>query len=164
MIKELLINKKSSIIDSWVKSIVETYPLEASKFLRLQKNRFANPIGYAISDSAEKIFDEIVNDNNIDKIISSLNDLIRIRAVQDFSPSKAAGFIFPLKKFVRDEIGQEITSGNNLKEFMDLESRIDSVALTAFDLYMEAREKVFQIRVNELKSKLMYDGKTNMME
>ncbi|MEJ2506824.1 MAG: hypothetical protein P8Y81_11250 [Ignavibacteriaceae bacterium] len=39
-----------------------------------------------------------------------------------------------------------------MAEFSKLESTIDRIALIAFDLYMEAKEKVFKIRVNEIKA------------
>ncbi len=157
MIKEMLINKKSSIVGNWIQHIVDTYPPETSKFLISQKNRFSNPVGYSISSSAENIVDEIVHENDIVKIKLSLIDLMKIRAVQDFSPSQAAGFIFSLKKAIRKELAGEIKDENSIMELLDIESRVDDAALIAFDLYTEAREKVFQIRVNELKAKITYD-------
>ena len=35
---------------------------------------------------------------------------------------------------------------------MKFESRIDKLAFLAFDIYMKCREKVYEIRVNEIKS------------
>ncbi|MGB8319602.1 MAG: RsbRD N-terminal domain-containing protein, partial [Ignavibacteriaceae bacterium] len=93
MLKDLLVSRKSAIVNSWIQLIVETYPSKTSGFLKSQKDRFSNPVGYAISNGAEKIFEEIVNQNDIEKVKSSLTDLIKIRAVQNFSPSEATGFI-----------------------------------------------------------------------
>ena len=153
MIKELLANKRSSILNKWVQSIIDSYPPETSKFLRSQKDRFSNPVGFAISNTAENIFDEIINDNSdLEKIKLSLGDIIKIRAVQNFSPSSAVGFIFSLKKVVRDELEAGLSEKKNIDELLNLESVIDRVALIAFDLYMEAKEKVFKIRVNEIKA------------
>jgi len=156
MIKELLIRNKISIVDKWIQFIIETYPLATSNFLKSQKDQFSNPVGHIISDSAGKIFTEIVNGRNIDKIKLLLKDIIKIRAVQDFLPSDAVGFIFSLKKVIRDEIEQEIKEEKNLNELVIIESFIDKIALVAFNLYMDAREKVFQIRVNEIKLKLPF--------
>ena len=153
MIRESLINERSSILNNWIQSIVDSYPLETSKFLRSQKDRFSNPVGFAISNTAENIFDEIIkNDTDFEKIKLLLGDIIKIRAVQNFSPSSAVGFIFSLKKVVRDELEAELSEKKNIDEFSNLELAIDRVALIAFDLYMEAREKVFKIRVNEIKA------------
>ena len=81
-----------------------------------------------------------------------MNDIIKIRAIQNFSPSSAIGFVFSLKKVIRDELGAELLEKKNVAEFSKLESTIDRIALIAFDLYMEAKEKVFKIRVNEIKA------------
>ena len=157
MLKDFLISKKSSIIDSWIQLIIETYPSKTSNFLKSQKDRFSNPVGYTISNSAEKIFEEIVNSRNIEKIKAVLNDIIKIRAVQDFSPSEAVGFIFSLKKVVRKELGQEVIQGNILTELFEIESYIDDLALIAFNLFSDAREKIFNIRLSEIKSQLAYN-------
>ncbi len=157
MFKDLLVNKKSSIVDSWIKLIVETYPLRTSNFLKAQKDRFSNPVGYTIADSAEKIFEEIINGRDTERIKTFINDIIKIRAVQDFSPSQATGFIFSLKKIIRNELEQEFIERKFLTDIIDIESYIDNVALIAFDLYMDAREKTFKIRLSEIKSQLAYN-------
>ncbi len=153
MIRELIKNKKSVIIDNWIRSIYETYPLETSNFLRDQKNRFSNPVGHAIADSAEKIMNVLIEGFDLQKIKILLQDLIKIRAVQDFLPSQAVAFIFLLKSSILSVLKTEIKNENIIEEFLTFELQIDSAAMAAFDVYMEAREKIFQIRINELKSK-----------
>ena len=157
MLKDLLIKKKSSIIDSWTQLIIETYPSRTSNFLKSQKDRFSNPVGYTISNSAEKIFEEIINSRDIERTKSLLNDIIKIRAVQDFSPSEAVGFIFSLKKVLRKELGLEVIQGKILTELFEVESYIDDIALIAFSLFIDAREKIFNIRLSEIKSQLAYN-------
>jgi hypothetical protein len=157
MLKDLLVSKKSSIVNNWVQLIVETYPEKTSGFLKSQKDRFSNPVGYAISNSIEKIFDEISGGRNIEIVKNSLCDLIKIRAVQNFSPSQATGFIFYLKKILHELLEHEVISEEFQTEIIDIESYIDDVALAAFDLYMDAREKLFKIRVSEIKSQLAYN-------
>ena len=159
MIKELLIKNKQSIISRWVRAIVESYPQETSKFLMSSKDRFNNPVGNVIFESAEQIFNEIVGGNDFNKIKSSLEDIIKIRAVQDFSPSKAAGFIFSLKRFILEELGTEVKDKPTFQELVDIEFLIDRTALIAFDLYMNSKEKLFQIRVGELKSRFLYNNR-----
>jgi hypothetical protein len=156
MLTDLLVNRKSSIINSWIQLIVETYPSKTSSFLKSQKDRFSNPVGYAISNSAEKIFEEIISRRDIENIKTFLHDIIKIRAVQDFSPSEATGFILSLKKVLRKELEKEIIGGKIQTEIIDIESFIDNIALVAFDLYMDAREKLFKIRISEIKSQLAY--------
>ena len=156
MIKELLVQKKIAIVGKWIQSILSTYPAEASGFLHLQKDRFKNPVGHIISANAEKIFDEIAGGYNTERIKLLLDDIIKVRAVQDFSPSQAVGFIFSLKQVIYSELEYNIKNEKISEELMAIEHRIDQTALAAFDLYTEAREKIYQIKLREVKSKLQY--------
>ncbi len=164
MLKELLSAKKSDIVGRWIRSIADSYPAETSKFLRLQKDRFSNPVGFSVSECAVNIFDEIIGDVNPVKIKDALRDIIKIRAVQEFSPSQAAGFIFPLKRIIHEAVKDEIRRDDAMKEMMELNSIIDDIALAAFDLYMEAREKIFQIRVKEIKAKILFNEMNGAVE
>jgi len=152
MLIDLLVEKKNSIADDWVQRIIGTYPQESRKFLKSQKDQFANPVGNTISVNAEKIFAEMINRNDPIKLKSLLDEIIKIRAVQSFSPSLAVGFVFSLKDAVRDELArQSITASDG--ELSDIYSRIDKMALIVFDSYMESREKIFRIRLDEVKAK-----------
>ena len=154
MLYELLLKHKPSIVSKWIKLILDSYSAESSKFLNLEKNQFSNPVGSTISTNAASIFDEIIGNRNFQNIILLLTDIIKIRAIQDFSPSEAVGFIFLLKNVIREKLSEEINQEKILDELAELEFVIDKTALIAFDLYMESREKVFQIRINEAKYKL----------
>jgi len=153
MINELLNKKKQVIINNWVETILNSYPAEAGNFLKLKKNQFSNPIGYTITTNAEKIFDELINKRDFENIKSLLNEVVKIRAVQSFSPSQAVSFLFDLKKAIRDELKVELVEKNISDELIIIESLIDQIMLLGLDLYMESREKVFKIRVNEIKSR-----------
>ncbi len=154
MVKELISQKKETIVGKWIQSIFDTYPAETSEFLRLQKNQFSNPVGHIICEAAEKILGSVLSGNQTLEIKILLNDIIKIRAVQDFLPSKAASFIFYLKDIIREEVQLDIKDIESFNEFCGILSEVDRVALIAFDLYSEAREKVYQLRMNELKNKI----------
>lgn len=153
MLKELLVKRKSSIVDKWVGMILNSYPSESLNFLKSQKDQFANPVGYTISSNAGKLFDEMIGDADRIRIKELLDDIIRIRAVQEFRPSRAVEFVFSLKEAIRNEIKEETGDTCLDEELVRFESKIDMMALIAFDLYMQSREKIFQIRVNEVKAR-----------
>jgi len=153
MINELLNKKKSAIVRNWIELILDSYPAEAANFLKLKKNQFSNPIGYTITTNAEKIFDELINKRDFENIKSLLDEIIKIRAVQSFFPSQAVGFLLDLKKVIRDELKVELAEKIVSDELTNFELIIDQVMLIGFDLYMESREKIFKIRVNEIRSK-----------
>jgi hypothetical protein len=161
MLKELLNQKKSTIVHNWIELIFNSYPAEAVNFLQSKKNQFSNPIGYTITANAEKILNELINDCDLEKIKLSLDEIIKIRAVQSFSPSQAVYFLLDLKKAIRDELKTELAEKTISDELLKIEFLIDQIVLIGFDLYMESREKVFNIRVNEIKSKSFKAAETS---
>lgn len=152
MLEDLVSKKKLLLADKWVNLIFDTYSKETSRFLKVQTNQFSNPVGYAVNTAANLLLDELTGSLNPGTIKPLLIDLIKIRAVQDFSPSMATGFIFLLKKVIRDEFKEELYDKEYSDELFVLDSKIDQLALIAFDLYQECREKIYEIRLNEIKS------------
>jgi len=62
------------------------------------------------------------------------------------------GFVFGLKKIIRDELASEIRQEGFSDEWAAFESQIDSLALLCFDIYTECRQKISDIRVNEVRN------------
>jgi len=152
-LEKLLTKKRDHIIEKWINCIQETYPSETAEFFRNQRNRFANPLGASISEAVGPLFDEILNENNPQNMSSSLDHLIRIRAVQDFPPSMAVAVVFLLKKVIRDEMKKDIDQGGLFEDLLEFESRIDYCVLLAFDVYMKCREKIWAIKLDEFKKR-----------
>jgi hypothetical protein len=148
-LKKLLAEKKTAIVKEWFNLVVETYPADTSRFLKSQKDPFANPVGRTTFSSLEALFDEFVKENDLKAVATQLDPIIRIRAVQDFSPSQATNFVFSLKKIIRTYLGKEINDLQRLGELSKLEDRIDEIGLVAFDIYMKCRETIYQIKANQ---------------
>jgi len=151
-LEQLLSQKKAVILDKWRQLILESYPADASRFIKQEKDRFINPVGYTISSEIEAIYDELLQEMNSDKLAACLDKIIRIRSVQDFPPSQTIAFTFLLKKAIRDELVSEIAERRTLEGLLEFESRIDRIVLLALDIYMKCREKVHHIRINEMKN------------
>jgi hypothetical protein len=90
-----------------------------------------------------------------DTIQRALDAIIRIRSVQEFTPSEAVGFIFELKTVIRDVIHAQSQGPQDAHDLTELESRVDQVALLAFDKYTECRERLHQVRTKEIRSRTM---------
>ena len=150
-LQKLLEENKSAILSRWFDSILETYPSDTKNFLRTKKNRFENPVAHRISSGMEGIYSQILNDAKVEEASPFLDKVIRIRAVQDFTPSQALAFIFDLKRLIREELGEEIREGQLSEEFSRLEEEIDRMSLLALDIYMKCREELYELRVNEVK-------------
>lgn len=152
VLKKLLTQNKDSILQRWSKLIADTYPTEVSGFLN-DKDRFSNPVGYTISQEIDALYEELLQGRaDSDKASASLDNIIKIRAIQDFSPQEAISFVFLLKKAVTDELGSEIEKKESFGEWLNFESSIDKLASEAFDKYVKCREKICELRVNEVKA------------
>ncbi len=150
----LLIQKKSQIVDRWVRLLYESYPPETAIFLKKEKDKFDNPVGYRISQGLSGLFAALLQGADRGEVLSNLDEVIRIRALQASSPSQALAFIFMLKNVLREELAGELKKGNLAAELLELESRIDGLALLGFDVYTQRREKLNEIRVKEIKNRV----------
>lgn len=151
----LLSQKKPAIYERWLNLIFAGYPPETAGFLKKEKDRFSNPMAYRISQGAKGLCEALVTEMEPEEVSTYLDEIIRIKAVQDFTASQALAFVFLLKTVIRDELAKEIRANAQLaEEVLELESRIDGMALLGFDVYQKRREKLNEIRVNEIKSKV----------
>jgi len=154
MLEKLLLQKKSSILERWFNLILEGYPAETRDFLKTKRDRFDNPVAYEIRHGIEGIYEALLKGMERDRISSFLDRIISIRSIQDLLPSGAIAFIFLLKTAIRRELEREIPEKGISGELLELESRIDGLALLSFDVYMKRREKLYKIRVNEVKNRV----------
>lgn len=149
-----LLKKKGVILREWFDHVLGTYPPETAKFMKREPNQFANPVGHTIHHGLEGVLEEFLQGMDADKMSSSLDQVIRIRAVQGFSPSQALAFIFHLKDIIRETLKDEIRGSQiSPRELGDLDSRVDAIALLAFNLYVGCRETLYENRVNEVKNR-----------
>jgi len=149
-----LAQKKSAILGRWLTAIYESYPPETAIFLQKEKDRFDNPVGYRVSEGLEGLYGALTQEMERAQVLTWLDEIIRIRALQDFAPSQALAFIFLLKNVIRQELADEIQQENLAAEILELESRIDGLALLGFDVYSKRREKIYEIRANEMKGRV----------
>jgi hypothetical protein len=151
-LESLLVEKKTRIVRKWVYLIFENYPVDTQKFFKKQKSRFANPVGQTVNKEAGILYDELIKDGADPKNVTAcLGNIIRIRAVQDLSPSHAIGFVLQLKRLIREELAEKVPVNGLSSQLQALENRIDEVALLAFDIYSQCRQKIYELRVNEVK-------------
>ncbi len=128
-----------------------SYPEDAALTLRLVKDPFANPVGNTIQQETDFLFDALLRGASQEEIGPHLDSIIRIRTIQDFSPAQSLAFIFLLKDVVRKELGDADRSGEVVADLLRFESRVDSLALLAFDMYAKCCEQVHTLRADEVK-------------
>lgn len=128
----------------WIERTLASYPAEVRRSLSGEHDRFRNPAGHTIEESLTTLAREVLGAMNDRAIGEAIDTLARLRAVQDFSPSDALRFIFDLRAVIERVCGE--TSPQ-------LNSRIDELALIAFDGYMACREQIARLREKELRAR-----------
>jgi hypothetical protein len=151
-LENLLLQNQKAILKRWFDLILETYPADTASLMRKEKNQFTNPVGFTIWREIGVLFKGLLENINSEGPSASLNSIIKIRSVQDLSPSQAVGFIFPLKKAIAETLKSEIQEETIRDQWLRFQSKIDELALLAFDIYMDCREKICEIRINQAKS------------
>lgn len=148
-LKKFLEEKRPLILERWFQRVVEEYPSEAREFIsNIKKDRFDNPLGFTIFEGLEGLFDHLLHKKDLN---GSLDTFIKLRAIQEFKPSQAVGFIFALKNIIHKELCSQSDRGL-MEEFQVFSSEIDLLALRLFDIYMESRERLNEVKVNELRN------------
>lgn len=153
-LQERLAQKKANIINRWHDSVLDTYAPDAAQFYKRQKDQFANPVGNTFRQGLQGVFQELLGDVNPEKIRLHLDPIIRIRAVQNFSPTQAVAFIFELKSIILDLLGKEFGVKKQWAEWNRFAAKIDSISLMAFDVYVACREKIYDLKANVERDKI----------
>lgn len=151
MLIDLLRQKKEAIHERWLERTLATYRPDTAAFLRQQADPFANPVGHTLKHGTRAILDNLLD--GMDPLLHSarLDDILKIRAIQDFTPSEAVSFVFMLKEAILDELAGELRDPRIATEILDFLARIDQLALEAFDIYVRSREKVYELRLGEIR-------------
>jgi hypothetical protein len=152
MIQDLLKENEEAILERWFHLILETYPANTASVMKKDKNPFTNPVGSTLLREIDVLFKKLCSGNQDEKCQSSLDAILKIRSIQDFTPSKAVGFIFLLKRAIGETLKNKIGKGSVMDEWLEFQSRIDDLALQAFDVFMDCREKICEIRVNQART------------
>jgi hypothetical protein len=136
---------QEAIAHRWRAAIIQTYPGLTAEFLRQEKDPFRNPVGAALREGIPRLVAELFGAMDPGKVSEALEGIVRIRAIQDFSPKQAVGFVFELRDILRDVVrAPEVPLG-------ELYKRIDEMALVAFDVFMRCREQVYEVRLREAR-------------
>ena len=145
-----LLQHREELTRRWIDVVHGTYPFETIGFLRTRKDRFMNPVGHRTDEAAQAVIDAVlvpeVDENALGK---ALEEIVRVRAVQDFPPETAIGIFFALKDILRAHLAADTGSEAYAPALRGLETRIDAIVLMAFGAYARCREQLFRMKVEE---------------
>ncbi|MBI4795269.1 MAG: RsbRD N-terminal domain-containing protein [Deltaproteobacteria bacterium] len=67
----LLTQKKTQIVDRWIKLLYDSYPPQTAIFLKKEKDKFDNPVGYRIARGLNEIFDALVQEMETEQLLAA---------------------------------------------------------------------------------------------
>ncbi len=138
--------------ERWLDAVLAEYgPVTAMRWRR-EKDPFANPVGHALATGLPALFDAAMGEGDPPAAaLAALEKIVRIRAVQDLSPSRAVGFVGRLRDALQGELVEKPDGAVTAEGLLAIERRIERLTLLAFDAYVRIREQMFRIRQDELK-------------
>jgi hypothetical protein len=143
-------NHKEKIVDKWVEYALSTYG--SSGFFIRERDKFANPVGGNIREAFNRLFPLLVGGADSKEFAGPLEQIMSIRSVQEFSPSQAVAPLNALKHITREVFAADKERRHLVQELYDFEFAIDLAVLASFDIYMQCRERLYKVRIAEIKS------------
>jgi hypothetical protein len=150
LLQKMLIENKGEILDAWVNQVLDTYSQDGARIFKKEKDQFANPVGFAVKSSLWKVYALLFESDTNEGIVPALEQLVKIRAVQEFIPSQAVSMGYKLKRVVKTFYQKEQLDDH--AGWLDFEEKADILTYTLFDLYAACRERLYQTRIAEFKS------------
>lgn len=147
---QALATKKKEILGLWIERTLDSYV--SPGFFKNSKDPFANPVGSNISAGLTALFELIAGQAPLQDFARPLDQVVRIRAVQDFSAAQAVAPFLELKWVVKQVFANDKSMQPLLASLNAFDCEIDRMALAAFDIYCECREQLYKNRIRELKS------------
>ena len=138
------------IVSRWVEYLLSTYT--SSGFFIKEKDKFANPIGGNFREGLQKLFLLLVKGADPKEFNAPLEQIISIRAVQEFTPAQAVAPLNGVKHIVREAFTADKERKHLITELYDFEFSVDLAVIAAFDIYMQYRERLYQVRIAEIRS------------
>ncbi len=151
-----LTEKRSAILKAWHDAVMVISNGSAPSFLERQRTLVVDATGYDLERGIDGLFDALLLGVIPDEVSRFLDSMIRIRAAHDFTASQAVAFILEVKKAVRKELGNEVLNELQLREELSVwNSVVDDLVLFAFDIYVQHREAVLELKADEAKKETL---------
>lgn len=143
-------NHREKIVNKWVEYTLSTYI--SSGFFIKERDKFANPVGGNIRQALGMLFTLLSTGADSKEFIAPLEQIISIRSVQEFTPSQAVSPLNAVKHITREVFAADKERKHLVAELYDFEFAVDLAMLAAFDIFMQCRERLYKVRINEIKS------------
>ena len=143
-------NYEDKIVDQWVDYTLSSY--KSSTFFKKGRDKFSNPVGENTRESLGKLFKLLTSNADPKEFVAPLDQIMRIRSIQEFTASEAVGPIHAVKHITREILAKDSERKQFIADLYEFEFNVDLAVLAAFDLYSQCRERLYKVRIKEIKS------------
>ncbi len=143
-------NHREKIVNRWVDYTLSTYA--SSSFFKREQDKFSNPIGVSVREALDQLFVLMSKGADPEEFKEPVSQIVRLRAVQEFTPAQAVAPLNAVKHITREVLAGDKERAQFINDLYDFEFAVDLAVLAAFDLYMESRERLYKVRIAEIKS------------
>lgn len=147
-----LAEKRAALIEAWGDAVLQAYPEQTGRFLREVKDPFSNPVGATLRENLPVVFDALLGRSPEAQAEESLDRIVRLRAVQDFTAGQAVGFVYLLKRILRRELAGAARA--DADGWARLDDELDGLAVRAFEAFVRCREKIFEIKADQARRRV----------
>ncbi|MBL4903395.1 RsbRD N-terminal domain-containing protein [Desulfotalea psychrophila] len=159
-------NYEDKIVDQWVDYTLSSY--KSSTFFKKGPDKFSNPVGGNTREALGKLFKLLTKNTDPKEFVAPLDQIMRIRSIQEFTASEAVGPIHAVKHITREILAKDSERKQCIADLYDFEFNVDLAVLAAFDLYSQCRERLYKVRIKEIKTgtHILTDSKcpSNLLE
>jgi RsbT co-antagonist protein rsbRD N-terminal domain len=143
-------NYEDKIVNQWVDYTLSSY--KSSTFFKKGPDKFANPVGGNTREALAKLYKLLTKNGDPQEFTEPLDQIMRIRSIQEFSASEAVAPIHAVKHITREILAKDSERKQFIADLYDFEFAVDLAVLAAFDLYMQCREQLYKVRIKEIKT------------
>ncbi len=150
-VRDILSEVRSAVVAEWFESTMKEYSAKTAAVYTGVGDRFSNPVGTTFLKAMEAVVGYLADGTaDRDRIRSQLDEVVKIRALQNISPSDALTFLFRLKDILLRHLGRKLND-ENARELLNIETEIDRFSQDSFDTYVRCREKLYELRNKEVR-------------
>ena len=149
MLARLFAAHHARIVDTWIEG------MNASGNCSTTEARFVDP-SPVLRNAATALYEtaggQAFNpDDPDDPRLRAVLDFAAWQATRSEEPSQTAGSVYLFKPLLREYILPQATAAGRLQEYLEVESRLDSLALIVFAEYTRSRERLQFARLEALR-------------
>ncbi|MDY6820717.1 MAG: hypothetical protein SVN78_03725 [Deferribacterota bacterium] len=149
--REYFLDKKNKILDDWFNHLISHYDDNKLDYLEKERDPFLNPVKYIFKSALGSIFSYIFEDEELDLVSQDIEKLIKLLALNGPKASEVLGLFVFFKQHINALFMSSFSLEEKIDEYNEITNIFDNLLLKIFDMYVQCREKIYEIRVNEIK-------------